>query len=162
MAKEEQNLTTTVSSSPIDNGHLPFTYWEGSIEIDGTAIGQISSITINVDNQLADDFFIGDRYRGIIVEGLRQTTGSLQAYFNDNFLYTKFKNEQVFSLRLKMMYDSNNYIEIFLPQCKFSGKGAPVVDGAGIIYQNLDFQAFYDSVEGTDIIITVKNQVANP
>lgn len=161
MAKDEQSSTTTLSASPVDNGHLAHVFWEGQIEIDGSPVGQISSYTITVDNQLADDFFIGDRYRGIIVEGMRQTTGTLQAYFNDLNLYNKFRNETSLSLKLTITYDANNFIEIYTPNVKLTGRGSPVIDSAGIIYQNFDWQAFYDSTIGTDVQITIKNTLSS-
>ncbi len=161
MAKDEQGSNTTVSTAPVDNGHLAHVYWEGQIEIDGVVVGQISSYSITVDNRLSDEFFIGDRYRGLIVEGMRQVTGSLQAYFNDLNMYNKFRNEQALSLKLTISYDANNYIEIFTPNVKLTGRGSPVIDGAGVVYQNFDWQAFYDATLGTDVKITIKNTLAS-
>ena len=160
MAKDETGGTTTQSASPTDNGHRAFVFWEGSIEIDGAVAGQISSYSCTVDNQLSDDFFIGDRYRGMVTEGIRQTTGSLQAYFNDLTLYNKFKNETAISLKITITYDANNFIEIYTPSVKLTGRGSPVIDSTGVVYQNFDWQAFYDSTIGTDIQITIKNTLA--
>ena len=160
MAKDEQSSNTSVSATPTDNGHRAFVYWEGEIQIDGAVAGKISSYSITVDNQLSDEFFIGDRYRGIIVEGRRQVTGSLQAYFEDLTLYNKFRNETALSLLLRITYDADNYIEIYTPNVKLTGRGSPVIDSAGVVYQNFDWQAFYDTTLGSDVKITIKNTLS--
>ena len=68
-------------------------------------------------------------------------------------MLTKFQNETESSLDITMTDPDGNTFQIEIPKLKYNS-GQPDVSGEGSVTVSMDFQAIYDSVDASNIVIT--------
>lgn len=142
---------TSLTAPPFDgfSGGL----WEGGIR---NAV--VTSIELNIANNLDPAFVIGSDSAAAIVAGRINVTGTVSAYFENMDLLRKFVAEEESTLAILLGNGEKKSYTITLPRIKYSGGDNPV-DGEGPITLSMPFQALYDSCEGTNIRI---RRIAGP
>lgn len=137
---------------------LPYVSWEGAVEEGGGAFGEMLETTINIENDLDDSIFaIGDRERISLPEGRGSVTGSASFLFSDATIADKFRAETDSSIEVAFVNGANS-ATFLMPKVKYTGgAGDPSFANAfgPVILENFPFQAVYDSVEGTDLKVTL-------
>ena len=135
------------------NGSV-FHFAQGSITVDGTAVANIKSFSINVDNVLKTD-----RYNlgasGAKSEqtnnGFRPITGTVTAEFTDTTLLAKYLSDAATALSLTLTASATEILQITVSAVKFDGS-APAVSGPEVIDVDFTFTA-YDN--GSDAPMTI-------
>lgn len=133
---------------------------EGGLPVSG---GSALGGQVVIENLLhKDGFVLGQRERYSLQEGPRRVHGSLVLAFEGLGHYSRFFNATPSSIRIRMSAPggSGASMEVYLPRIFFRGMAPiPVVksDGLGV---RIPFTAQEDPVEGTDIKITLVNNVS--
>jgi len=154
---------STSSYSDID----PFSGYEGSLTIDGTAEVIMGwSATLN-NNLYGDKYHLGDRTRAKLPEQRRTVEGSLSVEFDNLDLYRKFLNGV--SGNLVMTFTSSTYINTTVlgnsasqysitvrqPKIEFNGT-TPTIADEGIILVDMPYVALYDDTNDVpDLRLTI-------
>jgi len=152
---------TSIAGTPTEVIDDPFTGFEAQIDVNSIAQSIVESGSISINNNFdANVFVVGLRTRKDIPPGRREIKGSFVMFFENLTQYQIFKNETVIPVRLSLIHNGN-YMEIDLPECKFTGGSpTPVIAGNGTIKQTFEFTAFKDA-GAYDIRITLKNQTVS-
>lgn len=131
-----------------------FHFAQGAITLDGTAIANIKSFNIGVDNVLKSDrynFGSAGAKSEQTNNGFRKITGSVIAEFTDTTLLTKFLADTAAALSLTLTASASEILQITVSAVKFDGD-APQVAGPEVIDVEFSFEA-YDN--GTDAPMTI-------
>jgi len=97
---------------------------------------------------------IGDDTTPQLEFGRSIIEGTLSCYFEDLTLVNKFLNETPSELQVSVddPTGSNSYVWFF-PSIKYNGASVPLANEQSRIIE-LPFEALYDSVEGTQLLLT--------
>ena len=136
-----------------DGGEIPFDSFTGSITEGGATQGIATSLSLSIDNGIESRFAIGSKVTLKPTSGKINITGSTTAYFTSKDLYEKFLNETESAIAFNLVDLDGNTISITLPRIKYTA-GNPDVSDEGSVTVALDFQALYDSVVSSNILIT--------
>lgn len=124
----------------------------GSLLEDGTEIGVVTEIALNLNNGLASRYVVGQRNSIRPSIGRSNVTGTLTAYFENSLLLDKFISDTPSSLAFTLPDPAGNVLDVELPRIVYTG-GQPDVSGEGPITLSMPFQAVLDPVTDTNIII---------
>lgn len=124
----------------------------GTLNEAGTPIGVVTEITLDLDNGLETRFVVGSKTTLRPSIGRSNVTGQVTAYFENSALLDKFIDETDSSIEFNLPDGDGNNLRFILPRIKYSG-GQPDVDGEGPITLAMPFQALYDDVTDTNLII---------
>ena len=135
------------------NGSV-FHFAQGSITVDGSAVANIKSFSLNVDNVLKTDRYnLGSA--GAKAEqtnnGFRPVTGTITAEFTDTTLLAKYLADTATALSLTLTASASEILQITVSAVKFDGN-VPAVTGPETIDVDFSFTA-YDN--GTDVPLTI-------
>lgn len=119
----------------------------------GSAIAIVTELEITLENGIKPQYVIGDDNTVRPPIGRSNVTGSLTAFFEDAALLTKFQAETESSLSLTFTDPDGATLQIQIPALKYNS-GQPDVGGEGSVTISMDFQAVYDSVSASNIVIT--------
>jgi hypothetical protein len=112
----------------------------------GAAISTpLMNASIRINNNLAMQPAIANRFPVGIRYGVLEVTGQLEAYFADLSLWTKFVNHTATSLLIKMIDDNLHAIFITLPRVQFSSGDIPTTGQNTDVFLTLPFQASFDA-----------------
>lgn len=152
----------TISQSPktvsASTTNKPFDSYNGAIYDGGVAtsnlLGIVTSLEFSITNSFAPTFVVGDdttphlEYQRSIIEG------TLSCYFEDLTLVNKFLNETESELQVSVDDPSGtNAYTFYMPRIKYNGASVPLANQQSRIIE-LPFEALYDSVEGTQLLLT--------
>ena len=131
-----------------------FHFAQGSITVDGSAVANIKSFNLNVDNVLKTDRYnLGSA--GAKAEqtnnGFRPITGTITAEFTDTTLLAKYLADTATALSLTLTASASEILQITVSAVKFDGS-VPAVSGPETIDVDFSFTA-YDN--GTDAPLTI-------
>jgi len=131
----------------------PFDSFTGTITEGGIAIGIVTEISLSLENGLAPRNVIGSDETIRPTIGRSNLTGNMTAYFENSVLLEKFLNETESSLTFTLADAAGNSLQFDIPKIVYNG-GQPDVSGQGAITLSLPFQALYDSIDESQIVIT--------
>lgn len=135
------------------NGSV-FNFAQGAITVDGTAVANIKSFTLNVDNVLKTDRYnlgAAGAKAEQVNNGFRPVTGTITAEFTDTTLLAKYIADTATALSLTLTASASEILQITVSAVKFDG-ATPVVAGPEVIDVDFNFTA-YDN--GTDAPLTI-------
>ena len=130
----------------------PFNSFSGEIEEGGVVIAIVTSINIQLTNNLEPLFVVGSDLSPAISSGRSNLTGTISAYFPDLTLIDKFINGTETSVTIQLG-DTEDYYVFDMSRVKYTGADNPV-NGEGPIVINMPFQALRDSSDASNIVIT--------
>lgn len=152
--------TMTISSSPADAAvdaalsDDPFDAFSGTISEGGSPIALVSSLKLNVENNIEPTFVIGSAVTPQMEYGRGRVTGEFTAYFADATLMNKFINETESSLSFSLASTVTGDTYTFLvPKIKYSGANAPLQDEQSRLI-TLPFIGLYNTSDATSLKIT--------
>ncbi|MGE0289687.1 MAG: phage tail tube protein [Bradyrhizobium sp.] len=92
--------SSALDASLTDNGHTPFSAFQGSFQEGGSSIAYIESATLEINNDLDESVYAygGAGQRRAIPEGFSTVSGSITALFESAALLTKAINDTASSL----------------------------------------------------------------
>lgn len=153
VGQKETPGTSSFDSTATDLGKSSFDgFGVAVIEEGGGAIANITKLDFNIDNSLDAGQYVtgGAGLRNSIPEGKVKITGTLEALFENQTLYTKAVNSTETSIKIEWNIgtgagtDGNESFELYLPELIYS-QNAPVISGEGGVMVSLPFEAYYDN-----------------
>jgi hypothetical protein len=150
----------TVGSSAADASvtaavaHQPFDGFSGTISEGGSTVDNITSLTIELNNNLNPAFVIGLESTPQILAGRSIVTGTVSAFFESEALLNKFLNETESSISVFLDGAEGGDLTILIPRIKYTAADVDVTAADDGILINLPFQAMRDSSEATNLKIT--------
>ncbi len=151
--------TVTVSATALDAGvtaattHPPFDGFTGSLTEAGGALDAVTSLTIDVQNNLTGAFAIGNTSAISLNPGRSIVTGTMGAFFETEALLNKFLNETESAIIVTLEGISGGDHVITLPRIKYTEGSVDVTSADDGLIVNLPFQAIRDSTEATNIVL---------
>lgn len=130
------SIDATVTDPAISE---PFFHAGGTFLVDASPAGNISAISINVDNGGNPNYALGDDTARDITVGFTTITGSFTVYFDDASIFNAFLNEATAALDFTLT-DGVNTMQFQLPKIKYSGADR-TVEGQGPILVTANFEA---------------------
>lgn len=129
----------------------------------GVLEGGVSAKVVNADFTLTNDLFdtriIGSRESANIGLGRGSLEGNITFLFEDQTYIDKWLNSDETSL--KFTYTNGvNSLSFEFPRCKYVDDVMPKIESDQGVLIKLKFIALVDSVENTDIIVTLVNSKA--
>ncbi len=146
-----QAALTGATYDPATTG-APFDSFSGEITEGGAQIGIVTELSLTLENGINPLFVVGSKTAQCTSIGRSNLTGTLTAWFESEALYEKFLNETETNIGFELA-DSANYYQFAMPRVKYTA-GQPDVSGEGEVTIPLQFQAIYDSVEESQIVVT--------
>ena len=145
----------TVSASTVNS---PFDSYNGAIYEGGVGSGDlvnvITSISFSVTNSFAPTFVVGSATAPQLEFGRSVIEGTMSVYAEDATFINKFLNETESSFQVSVDDPSGSNAYTFLmPRVKYNGASVPLANEQSRIIE-LPFVALYDSVEGTQMVVT--------
>lgn len=119
-----------------------------AVDIDGSAAGFVEAVNFTVTNNLREQRAIGFVAPAGVASGQFVVTGTVSLYFASNALYTKFLNDQTFTLLVTIddltgVTNGNQYTFRF-PKCKFGNVTKNITGNNQDVLLQGDFQAILD------------------
>lgn len=166
VAKGAEARTTSAASTIVEGQASRALSYHLLVEEGGLVLNDLLGAQLTVENHLQrDGFVLNSRERYSVREGLRQVSGSLVIGFENLNHYGKLTNNTTSSLKIKVLQAPAGGIaslELYLPRVVFAGKAPiPVVKEAGPLGVLLPFTALKDPLEGTDIKVTLINDLSS-
>lgn len=155
-------VTTTVSSKPtktVASNNIPFDSCSGTVRVGNAgatpqAVATITSIELNINNDLSAAFVVGSCATAQLEFGMATVSGTISAYFEDNSLYNRFVNETETALEFTLNNPTGTRPYTFLiPRAKFNSADLPV-SGPKSRIMNISFSAIYDTTTNTVLQVT--------
>lgn len=131
----------------------PFDAFTGTITDGTNPVALVTEINLSIENGLSPRFVWNSPYTLRPSIGTLKITGQVSAWFDNTTLFEAFIDETEWQLVLSLVDKLGNTLEINLPALTFTS-GSHNVSGAGAIPINLDFEAYYESVAESNIVIT--------
>ena len=150
----------TVASTALDSSVTaadtdpPFDGFTGSILEGGGAANNVTSLTIDLNNNLDPSFVIGADTTPNILSGQSIVTGTLTSFFESETLLNKFRNETECSVSVTLEGVSGWDHTILIPRVKYTAGEVDVTSANDGLLVNMPFHALRDSTEATNIKIT--------
>ena len=154
-----QTTATAIATPSYATDPEPFTFLDGTLSIDGSAIATVKNISLTAEEAMdTDREYFGNTRGEPLANGELVYTGEMESEFNSLTAYnawvagTEIVDMVVTFTGSTIPEESNPYkIVITIPSLKYTGT-APTVGGPEVVQQNLPFKALYN---GTDSIITL-------
>ena len=143
----------TTGSPTASQTFSPYDSFTGTIKEGGSTISIVTSLTLDIKNNITPAYVIGQKTAGALPAGRSKITGSLTCFFNNVTMLNKFLNETESSLEFTLGDGADESYTFLVPRIKYSS-GQPDVNGEGQIELTMAFEALYDSVTGTNLRIT--------
>lgn len=105
----------------------------------------IFNATLRINNNLAAQPAVANRFPVGIRYGVMEVTGNIEVYFTSLALWTKFVNHTATSLVFKLQDDNGKWLIITLPRIQFSEGDIPTPSQNADVFLNLPFRASYSS-----------------
>lgn len=144
--------TITGSSQDAATTTTPFDSFTGTLNEAGVPIATITEITLNIQNGIEPRFVVGSKETIRPQIGRFMLEGQITAYFENSTLLDKFIDETESDIDFTLVDLAGNSYTITIPRIKYNG-GKPDVSGEGAIFLNMPFEALYDAVEDTMLVI---------
>lgn len=158
IGKDQSALSgTTIDSDTIYTApavKAPFTDngTSGFVKEGGSAVGYVTNLTFNVDNNHTKNFAVGSNVIRDLTTSMAKVTGTVTVFFEDAVMYNKFVNGTASSIDVKLD-DGTNQLEFFFPNVKYTG-ATKTINGSGPISLAMPFKALFDTTTGSNLVIT--------
>jgi len=145
---------TQLDTTPTSVTKKPVFYHEGgTFSEGGTTLAYLSAISIELSNNAAGNYALGNTAFHDISYGRIDVTGTVTAFFPSAALYTKFYNNTATNLEFTLSADGGETLTFKLPDIRYTS--ANLQRGSdGPVTIELAFTALYDTTEGTTLQIT--------
>jgi len=155
IGKDQSIAQTAIASSTYSvlTDTCQFDSFTATISEGGSPIALVTEAEITLENGIEPQFVVGSATTLRPSIGRCNVTGSITVYFEDQAMLTKFQNETESSLDITLTDPAGNTFKIDIPKLKYTS-GQPDVSGEGSVTISMDFQAIYDSVDASNIVIT--------
>jgi len=155
IGKDQSIAQTAIASSTYSalTDTCQFDSFTATISEGGSPIALVTEAEITLENGIEPQFVVGSSTTLRPSIGRCNVTGSITVYLEDQAMLTKFQNETESSLDLTLTDPDGNTFQIEIPKLKYTS-GQPDVSGEGSVTVSMDFQAIYDSVDASNIVIT--------
>jgi hypothetical protein len=159
IAQSYQLLKKNIFGIPQTFEAVFYAPWENKIKKNGSYINIVEEFTWRIDNQIPGDGgrSIGSRFRTRVIPGRGVCNGSFNYAFTDVSFIEDVILGRTVDLESIFTYseDTNHKLSVRFPRAKiFGGLSAPV-GGDGPISDSKSFNAEFDALENTDVIIEV-------
>ncbi len=145
MGKDLSISGVTIDASVTDPSiEEPYFHENGIFTIGGVPVGNITSVSLSVDNEGTANFALGEATARDITNGFTTVTGSMQVYFDDAFYFNEFINGTYSAVNIVIKDASNNQLDFTLPRVKYSGADR-TIEGQGPTLITAAFEAFSDA-----------------
>ena len=155
IGKDQSIAQTAIASSTYSTltDTCQFDSFTATINEGGSPIALVTEMEVTLENGIEPQFVVGSSTTLRPPIGRCNVTGSITVYLEDQAMLTKFQNETESSLDITMTDPDGNTFQIEIPKLKYNS-GQPDVSGEGSVTVSMDFQAIYDSVDASNIVIT--------
>lgn len=149
---------TALSGTSIDASPTPVTvknsffHEGGTFNEGGSAVGLISSVTIDVKNNMSGNRALGNSGYRSLSDGKFEVTGEVTGYFESNILYNKFRNSTSSSLDFTFAAGAET-LKFEMSNLVYTG-GDFDRGTDGPVTVTLQFTAIYDVSDAASIVIT--------
>lgn len=147
------SATTAANSTTAASGNKVFDAFSGSIT-EGGASANVTSLTMELQNNLAPSYIIGSNTAPQILSGRSVLTGSLTAFFETEALVNKFLGETESSLSLTLQGIDGGDLQIDVPRIKYTEASVDVTNVDDGLLVNMPWQAMRDATEATNLKLT--------
>lgn len=148
---------TPLDATPTDPGFETIAHHEASSVLEGGTAAVILGLEMAIGNALdTDKFQVGSKYRASLPEGQGTAKGTITFLFEDLTYYNKWLNGTETSIKIIFTQGAKS-VAVYYPRVRYTGDGAPKIESAGGIVNAMSFSAFYSSVEGSDVVVTITN-----
>jgi hypothetical protein len=110
---------------------------------------------MSINNGYEAGYALGSTGVRSMTEGTVEITGSLTALFESVALYNKFVENTTSSLEFTLVAGTKS-MSFLMPKVKYTVANIPV-EGDGPVSVEMEFEALFDSTEGTTLKITRVN-----
>lgn len=138
--------TTTPAAVDVD----PYVYTQGLTELAGVA-RPVTSITFRAERTVDPLRVIGSRDPRENVPGDFTVTGSITTPFEDGVESGIL--EAFTTVPIHVRLGSTTFLDFLIPSVKYTSLGRSV-EGRGALMQEIEFEALYNSTQGTILVIT--------
>lgn len=165
-----QDSTQAIRAREVLNNKtlLPLMFHETEIYIDGVLLGDSKSISLDIEQNGEVQHYLGSRL-GTTVYGARAVSGTFTRNFTDTSFLTKFwgggtkggTDQESSTFALKIVMTRNNgegTITIELPKTYIKSV-KPSANGRDAAKEEIEFGCLEDSTSGTDIKVSIKNEL---
>lgn len=126
----------------------------GTITEGGTTVAYITSINLELTNNLQGSYALGSTSYRTLSSGKAEVTGTVTALFEDATLYNKFRNSTDSSLQFILSAGSPAETLTFkVPKVKYTG-GSLQRAADGPVLVELQFSGVYDGTDATSLMVT--------
>lgn len=122
----------------------------GAVLFNGSVIGVITNMTINIDGGMSTGSVVGSNITPDVFVGRVKVTGQIEVYLTDSTFIDAFDNETEVSIAGVFTLDSSSapkFHTFIMPRCKLGS--AKKSDGEGPVIVTSTFTALYNSTGGT-------------
>lgn len=130
----------------------PFSATEVDILLDGRNDCVVTSLNLTIENGITANYALCGSKAVSVAPDRVNITGTVTALFEDETELNRFVHEETFDINITFSAGGNSY-EFYLPKVKYTGGEVPVSDG-GVISLSLPFQALYDEIAESAIVIS--------
>lgn len=142
-------LDETSTAAPTS---LPFDSFSASLLEGGAALAIVAGLDLQIDNELAPNFIVGEASVSSIYAGKSKVSGEMLCFFENADLLEKFRSETASSLQITLNSSAGS-LTLTLPDILYTGAETPV-PGAGPVTLSLPFVARHDALAGSNLILT--------
>jgi hypothetical protein len=144
--------TDTIVTAATATPPMTHTGAAGFFKIGGTAVGYITSLTLNVDNGTAQNFGLGVATIRAFTPTFVKVTGSAEVFFEDAVAYNLFVSGASSSIDFKLDNGTKQH-QFLIPVVKFI-EASKTISGQGPIVMSFNFMGLYDSSTNSNLVIT--------
>jgi len=142
------NATTTTAAVAA----TPLAAATATIKEGGTVVTYITGATINFDRKTTVNYALGSGTPVRMTSSFITATGTIDAFFEDEVLFNKFKASTATSLDFTFTDGTNTY-EVDMPNVVYE-TFTPTINGTGPVLVKMNFTAVYDPTSTSSIVIT--------
>jgi hypothetical protein len=133
----------------------------GNVDGSWHALSFVTAGNININNNIeTDGYVLGSSFRASAQYGKRSCSGDFTAFFEDAKLYNLYANGTECGVRFVFDNGIGQKMTFEFPVCKLSGNAPEIANFQGL-NMSLTFNARRDSVEGTDVKVTIINTISS-
>jgi len=151
--QDNTNALFTGATYTAASTNCPFDSFTGVVEENGTPIGVVTQLDLNLENGIEALFAVGSNKAVDKSIAKSIATGNITVYFENATLMNKFLNDTRSSVSVTLT-GAGGSLEFSLPALSFTSGANPDVSGDGSVTLSLDLQGLYDSVAESNIVVT--------
>lgn len=124
----------------------------GTFNEGGSAVGLISNISLNITNNMAGNYALGNTSYRSMSDGKFEVTGEVTGYFESNVLYNKFRNSTNSSISFTLVAGAET-LNFAINSAVYTG-GDFNRGSDGPVTVTLQFSGVYNVSDAASIVVT--------